>query len=161
MVGAGEAVVEIRELGRADMDELLDWRMEVLDTVFEEDKPWDAEALRQANEAYYEHALGVSHVACVASVDGADAGCGAICLQEEMPSPDNPSGRCAYVMNVYTRPAFRHQGVAAQVIQWLIGRAQECGANKIYLEATAVAAPLYEELGFHPMEGMMKHRGGE
>ncbi len=27
---------------------------------------------------------------------------------EELPSPDNPSGKCAYLMNIYVREAFRN-----------------------------------------------------
>lgn len=151
-----ETRIALRELDRSCIDELLAWRMEVLDTVFADDGPWDRDALREENRRYYEQSVGIDHVAVVASVDGEDAGCGALCLQKEMPSPDNPSGLCAYLMNVYTRPAFRHQGVGAAVVAWLVDQAQALGAGKIYLEATAAGAPLYADAGFRPMEGMMK-----
>lgn len=148
--------VEVRELEHADLEEALAWRMEVLDCVFAEDEPWDEEAQREVNRRYYEHALGRTHCAFIASVNGEDAGCGALCLQEEMPSPDNPSGRNAYLMNVYTRPAFRGHGVGEAVVSRLIAAARKAGAGKIYLEATAMGEPLYTSLGFVPIEGMMK-----
>lgn len=148
--------ISIRELGAADIDILLAWRMEVLHDVFAEDEPWSDEEMLEANRAYYERALGVAHRALIASVDGQDAGCGAICLQEEMPSPDNPSGKCAYLMNIYTRPSARHMGVADTVVRELIDIAKAEGAGKIYLEATDAGAPLYEEIGFAPIAGMMK-----
>ena len=148
--------VEVRELGPEDLEEALAWRMEVLRCVFAEDEPWDAEAQRTANRCYYEHALGHTHRAFIASVNGEAAGCGAFCLQEEMPSPDNPSGRNAYLMNVYTRPPFRGYGVGEAVVSRLIAAAREAGAGKIYLEATAMGEPLYTSLGFIPIEGMMK-----
>ena len=50
-------------------------------------------------------------LACFAYVGNEIVGCGGICLYQEMPSPDNPSGGCAYLMNIYTRPEFRGQGV--------------------------------------------------
>lgn len=151
-----ETRIALRELDRSRIDELLAWRMEVLDAVFADDGPWDRDALREENLRYYERSVGIDHVAVVASVDGEDAGCGALCLQKEMPSPDNPSGRCAYLMNVYTRPAFRHRGVGAAVVSWLVAWARERGVGKVYLEATEAGAPLYRQLGFRPMEGMMK-----
>lgn len=160
-MSVGLGGVEIRELTLSDLELALAWRMEVLDTVFADDRPWDAGALRAANRDYYERHLGRDHIACLASLGGEAVGCGAICLQEEMPSPDNPSGRCAYLMNIYTRPAARGHGVAEQVVKWLIAAAQARDAEKIYLEATAMAAPLYAALGFAPMEGMMKLKEAE
>lgn len=156
---AADRQVAIRELGISDLDLLMRWRMEVLDSVFEDEKPWDSETLEAANRDYYEDHLGKDHVACIASVEGVDAACAAICLQVEMPSPDNPSGKCAYVMNVYTKPEFRHQGIASELLQYLIERAKGQGADKIYLEASDMSIPLYEGLGFRPMDGMMKLKG--
>lgn len=157
MNGTGIAsTVEIRELTSDNMAELLDWRMEVLDVVFADDAPWDAEQIRAANARYFEKNLGATCIACIASVDGIDAGCGAICLQEELPSPDNPGGTCAYLMNIYTRNEFRKHGIARAVVSWLIENARERGIDKIYLESTAAGRPLYETMGFKDMQGMMK-----
>lgn len=148
--------VDVRELDRDDLDYLLKWRMESVETVFALDRPWDDDAIRDANRAYYEEHLGVDHIACMASIDGEDVGMGAVCIQKEMPSPDNPSGRCAYVMSIYTRPEARGRGVGRAVVETLIAYAHARGADKVYLEATDEGAPLYESLGFEPMVGMMK-----
>ena len=72
------------------------------------------------------------HVACFACLESAVIGCGGLCLYEEMPSPDNPTGKCAYLMNIYTRPRFRGQGAGQAVIDWLIGR-QRGGAQQRYI----------------------------
>lgn len=152
----GEHDITVRELGLGDIDYLLRWRMEVLETVFAEDGPWDADALLEANRRYYEHALGTTHHAFVAALDGVDVGCGGICLQDEMPSPDNPSGRCAYLMNIYTREVARGNHVGTAMVMALVDKARRCGAGKVYLEATDMGAPLYAHLGFAPMDGMMK-----
>ena len=150
------AHITIRELGIEDIDLLLAWRMEVLASVFADDDSWDAAQLREENRRYYEHALGTTHHAFIASIDGVDVGCGAICLHDEMPSPDNRSGSCAYIMNVYTRQEARGKGVASAVMARLVEEARRMGAEKIYLEASDMATPLYASLGFAPMEGMMR-----
>lgn len=145
----GDDGIRIREVGSTDIEHLLDLRMEVLAAVFADDS-WDAGQLRAENRIYYESHLGMDHVACIATIEGIEAGCGAICLQSEMPSPDNPSGKCAYLMNVYTRPAFRHRGVGKAAVTWLIGQAHERGAGKICLEATEAGHPFTSIWVFGP-----------
>ncbi len=67
------------------------------------------EDLLSANRKYYErHIVDGSYLAVVAEVDGREAGCETICFTEELPSPDNPSGGCAYLMNLsVTEPVGR------------------------------------------------------
>lgn len=148
--------VSLRALGAEDIEEALAWRMEVLSDVFAEDAPWDFEALREENRRFLERHLGTELVCCIASVDGIDAGCGAFCLQEELPSPDNPSARCAYLMNIYTRKRFRGHGVGRHVVAWLMEAAHDLGCGKVYLEATEAGRPLYASMGFKTLDGMMK-----
>lgn len=186
----------IRRATLADLDQLLEWRMEVLHAVFADadargDVDWDA--LREANRAYYLHALGgrgeparpsepsqlarhdaralgvgdepaqpasrdagIRHIACFAELDGVPVACGSICLQEELPSPDNPSGRCAYLMNMYTRPAHRGKGIAAAVVDWVVDQAKRAGTGKIYLETTPAGRGVYARAGFVDLPDMMK-----
>lgn len=152
---SADSRISIRELGPEDMEILLQWRMEVLATVFADVNGWDAAQLREENRRYYERTLGTTHRAFIAALDGEDVGCGAICLHDEMPSPDNVRGSCAYIMNVYTRAHARSHGIATAIMHHLIEEARHAGAGKIYLEASNVAVPLYASLGFEPIEGMM------
>jgi ribosomal protein S18 acetylase RimI-like enzyme len=149
--------VEIRKAGIEDLDSLMSWRMEVLHAVFEVPEDQPLTRLEQSNRAYYEQALSNGeHIACFALVDDEIAGCGGICLQREMPSPDNPSGLCGYLMNVYTRPQFRQRGIGAAIVSWLVEQGRQAGAEKIYLETTEAGRPLYEKLGFRDMPDYLK-----
>lgn len=150
------STVTIRQLGVGDKDEALAWRMEVLEDVFEQDGPWPRDELRTANANFLRSHLGSDLVYCVASIDGEDVGCGAICFQEELPSPDNPTAKSAYLMNIYTRKEAREHGIGHAIVSWLIALAEEAGAGKIYLEATDAGSSVYEGLGFRSMDGMMK-----
>ena len=73
-----------------------------------------------------------------------------------MPSPDNPTGKCAYLMNIYTKPQFRKRGVGEAIIKWLVAQAIMRGIPKIYLETSKAGKQLYTKLGFIPMQDMMK-----
>lgn len=132
-----------------DIDELMLWRAEVLGEVFSQTPD---EPLLEANRQYFAEA---PYVACIASVDGVDAGCGAICLQREMPSPENPSGRCAYLMNIYVRRQFRCHGVGHSIVRWLIDKARENSCDKIYLETTALGREVYSDCGFVEMKDLL------
>lgn len=151
--------ISFRQLESTQLDEALAWRMEVLSDVFAVDEPWSHADMRETNSAFLEKRLGEDLVYVIASVDGEEAGCGAICIQPELPSPDNPSGSSAYLMNIYTRPTFRGKGIGHAVVAWLVDNARERGAGKIYLETTEAGFPVYEGLGFRAMDGMMKLEG--
>jgi len=153
--------MEIRQLQEKDMETLLALRMEVLSHVFNRERenmtPAAWEELREANRRYYLRELkGKGHIACLALADGEIAGCGGVCLYEEMPSPDNPSGLCGYLMNIYTRENHRRQGIAKAVCQWLIQKARARGAGKIYLETSECGRNLYQSLGFREMRDYLK-----
>lgn len=148
--------LRIHQATLADIAFLCDMRLEVLRAVFKLSETQDLSELRKSNEDYYRRALlDGSHVTCLLYDDDQFVACGAFCLQEEMPSPDNPNGRCAFIMNIYTRPSFRGNGAAATVVTWLIDQAKQREATKIYLETTEEARSLYQSCGFVEMDGYL------
>lgn len=155
------SAVAVRRAGPDELDELMAWRMRVLREVFSIPEGEDVAELERANRAYYRETLEEGgHVACFACRGrGEIVGCGGICLQREMPSPDNPNGLCAYLMNVYVDPAMRGQGAGEAVVRWLVEEARRQGATKIYLETTESGRPLYRKLGFESMEDYLSLKG--
>ncbi len=148
-------MIELKEV--SDIVELMRWRAEVIEHVFGQEAD---EQLLSANRQYYEqHIADGSHLAIVGEVDGVECGCGSICLTEELPSPDNPSGRCAYLMNIYVREPFRNHGIAHRIVSRLIEESQRRNCGKIYLETTDDGRPVYQSLGFSDLPGIMKYHG--
>lgn len=153
--------IEVKNAKIQDLDLLLDWRMEVLSNVFSEEfKMLTAEqinTIRENNRRYYlsEMPRG-GHIACFAYRDAEIVGCGGICIYDEMPSPDNLSGKCAYLMNIYTRQEYRYQGIATRIVEHLIAEAKARNIEKIYLETSADGERMYRRLGFKDMKGYMK-----
>lgn len=94
-------MIELRRV--KNIDELLQWRIEVIAHVFGIDA--DKELIEYNRDYYQTHIADESHIAYVASQNGKEVGCGALCLTAELPSPDNPTGSCAYLMNIYVRKA--------------------------------------------------------
>ena len=147
--------VIIRRAGIEDLEVLLQWRMEVLQNVFAlPGKP--SEELQKANLDYYQKALADGgHFAVFAEGNGNIVGCGGVCFYQEMPSPDNPSGWCGYLMNIYTRAAVRGQGIGTKIVRALLDETARRGIHKVYLETTDQARSLYERIGFTEMKGYL------
>ena len=142
----------IKQVTPDEIDLLVSWRETVIREVFELGADADVSALVAANRAYYEeHIPDGTHIACFAREGGVIVGCGSICLHDELPSPDNPTGKCAYFMNIFTVPVARGKGVAKKVTAWLIAKTRELGITKVYLETTEMARSLYIRQGFVPM----------
>lgn len=145
--------IELKEIKA--IPTLMRWRAEVIENVF--GQPADKRLLVANRQYYRQHIADGSHLAFVAvTPEGDEAGCGAVCLSDELPSPDNPSGKCAYLMNIYVREAFRMQGIAHSIVRHLIEVSKARGCGKIYLETTADGRHVYESLGFRNLPDMMK-----
>jgi GNAT superfamily N-acetyltransferase len=66
-----------------------------------------------------------------------------------------PTGKTAYIGNMYTIPVFRRQGVAHHLIELIFGEAKERGCERILLNATDIGRHLYEKFGFETWESAM------
>lgn len=149
--------ITIRRAEISDLELLMEWRMTVLREVFSVSPGDPMTELEQENRRYYQRALPArEHIACFARAGQKIVGCGGVCFYQEMPSPDNPLGSCAYLMNIYTIPDFRGHGAGREVVLWLIEQAKERGITKIYLETSEVGKSLYKDLGFSEMKDYMK-----
>ena len=83
-------------------------------------------------------------------------GAGGVSFYSVMPTYHNPSGKKAYIMNMYTAPDYRRQGIAYKTLDMLVKVSKERGINQISLEATEMGRPLYEKYGFVKMESEME-----
>ena len=136
---------------------LMHWRIEVIRNVFGQEP--DPRLLVATRQYYRTHIADNSHIAIVAEYDGVQCGCGAVCFTEELPSPDNHTGRCAYLMNIYVREPFRNKGVAHHIVSHLIDEARRRGCGKIYLETTEAGRAVYRSMCFKDMPDIMKYYG--
>lgn len=139
-----------------DLDLLVPLRVEVLRAANGLPEDADLSEVARTSRAYFGRALGTKgHLTLLAFDGGAVAACGSVCLYEVMPTCDTPTGRKAYLMNLYTRPAYRRQGIARRLLDLLVSEARARGAARIALEASPMGRALYESYGFVPMPDEM------
>src|SRR6185369_15411721 len=76
--------------------------------------------------------------------------CSGMVYYEYPPSPPRPSGRGAYIMNMYTHPDFRRRGIGATLLQKLIETARLARCERISLHALPLGQSIYVKAGFVP-----------
>ncbi|MCR4745786.1 MAG: GNAT family N-acetyltransferase [Lachnospiraceae bacterium] len=140
-----------------DIELLTKTRIEVLRAANKLDDSADMSEVEKSSEIYYRKSLADgSHTAILVMDGNIFIGAGGISYYEVMPTYHNPSGKKAYVMNMYTRPEYRRKGIARKTLDLLIKYAKSRGIECISLEATAMGKPLYENYGFTAMKSEME-----
>ncbi len=143
-----------------DVELLTKTRVEVLRSANQLPADADMSEVEEETRRYYQKALcDGTHIAYLV-FDGAHfAGAGGVSFFQVAPTYHNPSGKKAYIMNMYTAPAYRRKGIAAQTLDLLVRDSRERGITAISLEATDMGRPLYEKYGFVKMEHEMELPG--
>lgn len=140
-----------------DLDILTETRIEVLRAANQLSNDVDMSEVKQQSFQYYQNALqNNTHVAYLIYDGDVFVGAGGISYYQVMPTYHNPSGKKAYVMNMYTKPEYRRQGIAMKTLELLVSDAKERGVSVISLEATDMGRPLYEKYGFVQTENEMQ-----
>lgn len=139
-----------------DIDLLTKTRIEVLRAANGLSDDTDMTEVEHQSYEYYRKALhDNTHTAYLVFDGDRFAGAGGISYYQVMPTFHNPDGNKAYIMNMYTRPEYRRQGIARRMLDILISDAKSRGIRFITLEATQMGKPLYEKAGFVPLKNEM------
>ena len=149
--------MEFRVATLNDLDLLTTSRIEVLRAANKLDASTDMTNVEKESYNYYKNALeDNTHFALLVMEDDKFIGAGGVSFYSVMPTYHNPSGKKAYIMNMYTSPDYRRQGIAYKTLDMLVKVSKERGINQISLEATEMGRPLYEKYGFVKMESEME-----
>lgn len=153
-------MVEKLEYKRAtlkDIEELVRTRIIVLRAANKLSEDVDMSVVEQESYIYYKRALETDeHIAYLVYDNGIFIGAGGVSFYQIMPTYHNPSGKKAYIMNMYTAPEYRRQGIAFHTLDLLVKDAKRQGVSQIMLEATDMGQPLYEKYGFVKMKDEME-----
>jgi GNAT superfamily N-acetyltransferase len=117
----------------------------------------DPEAFVSTNRSYFERKLPTGEfVAIVAEEQGRIVATSGMVVYEAPPTPGNPSGVQGYVINMYTLPEHRGQGLARALLDELIAHAKSLGARRVWLRTSEMGRSLYRAAGFFEDEDYMR-----
>ncbi|MEM7098935.1 MAG: GNAT family N-acetyltransferase [Pseudomonadota bacterium] len=144
--------LKYRKASLNDIDQLVELRVQQL---LDEGYPEDFN-IRQDLTNYFSANLESGSLICWVGTDEsiirATAG---ICFYQLPPTFSNPTGRIAYITNMYTEPSCRKQGVASLLLNKLILEAKGLNYASVRLHASELGRGVYEEAGFVTTEGYM------
>lgn len=140
-----------------DINTLVETRIEVLRAANKLCADTDIGEVERQSYLYYQKALSDgSHIAYLVFDESGCIGTGGVSFFQVMPTYHNPSGKKAYIMNMYTNPKYRRKGIAYKTLDMLIKEIKSKGISSISLEATDMGRPLYEKYGFVKMNSEME-----
>lgn len=140
-----------------DINTLVETRIEVLRAANKLCADTDMGEVERQSYLYYQKALSDgSHIAYLVFDESGCIGTGGVSFFQVMPTYHNPSGKKAYIMNMYTNPKYIRKGIAYKTLDMLIKEIKSKGISSISLEATDMGRPLYEKYGFVKMNSEME-----
>lgn len=146
-----------KRAGIEDIELLVETRIEVLRAANRLGAAADMSLVEQQSREYYEESLRTeTHIAYLVFDGGKFVGAGGVSFFRIMPTYHNPTGRKAYIMNMYTNPDYRRKGIAYHTLELLVEEAKKKDVAHISLEATDMGRPLYERYGFVKMNHEME-----
>jgi GNAT superfamily N-acetyltransferase len=107
-------------------------------------------------EAYLRTALsdGSYRAWLMENEDGVVAGGGGLLIAAWPGFPGERQSRRAWILNMYTEPAYRRRGIARRLVETMIEWCRAEGFRAVALHASQQGRPLYESLGFRPTNEM-------
>ena len=111
--------------------------------------------LPAAEDYYRRHMADGTFAAWLAEKDGEVVATGGMALAEKPPYGGNPSGKIGLLCGMYTRPGHRRQGIAREILAYVVEEARQWGCGAVHITASDVGALLYRDFGFLPNGNFM------
>lgn len=140
--------MNIRKAGKEDIAQLVEMRIKYLTVDCGEMSAEQIEAIRKQLPEYFERQLGTGVLAYAAEEEGILVSTVLMVIVEKPANPHFITGKTGTLLNVYTRPEYRRQGLAGKLIDLAIQDAKQLNLSYIDLGASKEGYPLYKKIGF-------------
>ncbi len=150
-------MVKTEKAGIPDIAELTDLRLSYLNEDFGMLTPEDMKMIRQRLPEYFRRHLNNDLFCYVIREQEEIVSCAFLLVTEKPMSPSFMNGKTGTVLNVCTKPDFRHRGFAKEIMRALLADADEMELSVIELKATEAGERLYREAGFEDDSSHYRH----
>jgi GNAT superfamily N-acetyltransferase len=149
-----DETVTLRQATMADMEVLLDHRVAMFRDMGFTDEHVLAE-VRATSRAYFEAALpSGGYVAWLAEAGGEVVSGAGILVASWPGGPWDGQSRRAWILNVYTAPAWRRRGLAKRMMATVLAWCRAERFRIVSLHASKEGRVLYTAMGFKPTNEM-------
>ena len=130
------------------METIADYRLALFVEAGTMPEGTDTAVLRRAVISYIYERLEKDFWCWVCCEDDRIIGTAAACIYEKPPAAVNLTGIEGYIINVYTHPDYRRQGVAREILVVILDWFRKRGIRRVRLHSTLHGTPIYKSLGF-------------
>lgn len=140
---------KIRKATIHDIEALLSLRISLLKEVNELRSYEGERSFRLATENYLHTALpSEQFTSYIATINDTVVSMSGITFFERPPYIGNLEGKEAYILNMYTLPEHRGNGIAKQLLERCIEECKKKQVKRTWLHASEDGEPLYQKAGF-------------
>ena len=132
----------------SDIDDLIRMRLAYIRYDFGPQTPDTEKAIGKQLKDYFRIHLGKDCFVFTAKENDTIVATAFLVIVEKPANPRFLRGKIGDVLNVYTVPEKRRQGIAGKLMKMMIDYGQKLDLDFIELKATADGYPLYKKLGF-------------
>ncbi len=152
--GAPSGDTSIRAATTADLGTIMAHRRQMFwEMGYRDESALDA--MHATSEPFFRHSLeSGSYRGWLAESGGRVVAGGGIVIVGFPSAPSDPTPRRAWILNMYTDPAFRGRGLARSILEAMIRWCREQHLRCVFLHASDAGRHLYETLGFAPTNEM-------
>ncbi len=132
-----------------DIDILIYYRLQFLKEIQGQPSEEMENQLRQSLREYFSKTLlNNSFIAWIAEYKGVSISFGGIVIREQPGNFEIPDGKTGYILNMYTVPEYRNNGIGTMIFRKLLEEGKSHNLSKIELHATLDGEPIYRKYGF-------------
>jgi GNAT superfamily N-acetyltransferase len=142
--------IRIRRACAEDLGHLVHHRQAMFEEMGFQD-PADLARVERASTAYFRNALNTGTYAgwlAETANSGSVVGGGGLVIAPWPGFPGENRAERVWILNMYTEPAERRQGIAKRLLEIMIEWCRTRGYSTVSLHASVFGRPLYESFGF-------------
>lgn len=150
--------MEYRRATVDDIEELVDMRMAMRAEREEGTCPLPAEEFRARTREYFLRDVPNGNIIVLLAMEEDEViATGGMCIHHVPPTYGNPSGKLAYLVNMFTLPRYRNRGIAARLLELLVEEARAGGCDRVALNTSKAGRRVYEKYGFTEVPNEMEY----
>jgi GNAT superfamily N-acetyltransferase len=136
-----------------DIDRLVDLRIQFITEHFQRSKDEETSTLQENIKQYFRETLPCDEYICwVAEKNSLIIGVAGMVIWRIPPRYDSSNGKRGYILNMFTIPEERRQGICTHLLEELITWARSQDISYVHLRASKLGMNVYRKAGFDDLE---------
>lgn len=140
-----------------DINKIISLRLALFKELGEVKSSQELHLVETSTREYLQKALSNNEfISYIAETNGEAISISGLVLFKRPPYLENLQGIEAYILNMYTVPEYRGNGLARRLLEYCIDESKKSGVKRIWLHASTDGEYLYKKMGFTTKDSEME-----